>query len=206
MSRSGNRIGNNMKHLKLSNKDIQGFVAKICRDITNSGWRPDYIVGLVRGGMTPAVMISQYFDIPMWGLKVSLRDDGETESNCWMAEDAFGYPVQEKFVEDENDIGAILDAAGSLLEAGETYKNILIVDDINDSGATINWVIEDWRSNCLSDDPRWETVWNNNVRFATVVNNLASKCKVNIDYVGLEVNKAEDDVWIDFPWEIWWTE
>ena len=167
---------NRMKHLKLSNTDIRGYVAKICRDITNSGWRPDYIVGLVRGGMTPAVMISHYFDIPMWGLKVSLRDDGETESNCWMSEDALNG------------------------------KNILIVDDINDSGATINWVMEDWQSSCLPDSPNWNTAWNANVRVATVVNNLASKCKINIDYVGLEVNKVEEDIWIDFPWEIWWTE
>ena len=167
---------NRMKHLKLSNKNVQGYVAKICRDISNSGWRPDYIVGLVRGGMPPAVMISQYFDIPMWALKVSLRDDGETESNCWMSEDAFNG------------------------------KNILIVDDINDSGATINWIMEDWQASCLPNEPAWTTAWNTNVRFATVVNNLASKCKINIDYVGLEVNKSEEDVWIDFPWEIWWTE
>jgi xanthine phosphoribosyltransferase len=177
-----------MKHLKLSNTDVRGYVAKICRDITNSGWRPDYIVGLVRGGMTPAVMISQYFDIPMWGLKVSLRNDGETESNCWMAEDAFGHIDYDP------------------MASGDGKKKILIVDDINDSGATINWIIEDWQSMCLPDDERWDFVWNANVRFATVVNNLASKCKVNIDYVGLEVNKAEEDVWIDFPWEIWWTE
>jgi hypothetical protein len=26
-----------------------------------------------------------------------------------------------------------------------------------------------------------------------------------MDYVGMEVNKAENDVWVDFPWEDWWT-
>jgi len=26
-----------------------------------------------------------------------------------------------------------------------------------------------------------------------------------MDFVGMEVNKAEKDVWIDFPWEDWWT-
>jgi len=38
-----------------------------------------------------------------------------------------------------------------------------------------------------------------------LVDNLASKCNVKMDYVGMEVNKAEKDVWIDFPWEDWWT-
>jgi len=25
-----------------------------------------------------------------------------------------------------------------------------------------------------------------------------------MDFVGMEVNKAEEDVWIDFPYESWW--
>jgi hypothetical protein len=38
-----------------------------------------------------------------------------------------------------------------------------------------------------------------------LVDNLASKCNVKMDFVGMEVNKAENNVWIDFPWEDWWT-
>jgi hypothetical protein len=26
-----------------------------------------------------------------------------------------------------------------------------------------------------------------------------------MDYVGKEINKAEDPLWVDFPWEDWWT-
>jgi len=26
-----------------------------------------------------------------------------------------------------------------------------------------------------------------------------------MDYVGLELNKKENNVWVDFPWENWWT-
>jgi group I intron endonuclease len=48
-------------------------------------------------------------------------------------------------------------------------------------------------------------VWNNNVKFAVIVDNLSSKCSVKMDFVGMEVNKAENNVWIDFPWEDWWT-
>jgi len=25
-----------------------------------------------------------------------------------------------------------------------------------------------------------------------------------MDYTGMEINKAENDVWVDFPWEDWW--
>jgi hypoxanthine phosphoribosyltransferase len=122
-------------------------------------------------------MISHYLNIPMRPLEVSLRDGGQCVSDLGMAEDAFGH---------------------------ENLKNILIVDDINDTGATFNWIMKDWPSGCFPDDPTWEEVWNDNVKFAVIVDNLASKSKAPMDYVGKEINKAENDVWVDFPWEDWW--
>jgi xanthine phosphoribosyltransferase len=171
--------------LIINDAEFKGLVAKICRDITLTDWQPDYIVGLTRGGLLPAVMISQYFNIPCETLKISLRDGGECESNCWMAEDAFGFNASE--------LGDPL------------CKNILVVDDINDQGSTLNWLMEDWQTSCLPSDPRWEHVWNQNVKFAVIVDNLSSKCNVGMDFVGMEVNKAENDVWIEFPYEEWWT-
>jgi hypothetical protein len=37
-----------------------------------------------------------------------------------------------------------------------------------------------------------------------LIDNLASGAKLQVDYAGKEINKAEEDVWIDFPWEVWW--
>lgn len=193
-----------MKKQTINYDQFRGLVTEICRKISISEWKPDYIIGINRGGLLPAVMISHYFNIPMKTLMVSLRDGGELVSDCSMAEDALGYPKQETFVEDENDIGAVLEAASNLLERSAPYKNILIVDDINDTGATFNWIMKDWPSSCLPNDPDWKWVWNNNVRFAVIVDNLASQCNVKMDYVGMEINKAEQDVWVEFPYEIWW--
>ena len=155
--------------------DYKNLVSKICRDITISEWKPDLIVGITRGGLLPAVMISHWLDVKMNSLDISLRDGGDTVSNCGMAEDAY------------------------------EGKKILIVDDINDTGATFNWIMNDWPDLCHSSAERWLNVWNNNVKFAVVVDNLSSKCNVKMDFVGMEVNKAEQDVWIEFPYEEWWT-
>lgn len=191
-----------MKKIYYSWSDIQGACLDIARQIAKDQWRPDYIVGISRGGLIPATLLSHYLDVPMKPLQVSLRDGGECVSDCGMAEDALGYPKQERIVFNENDMASILDAAGSLLEEGENFKNILVVDDINDSGATIAWIKKDWPASCLPDDPDWEHVWGNNVRFATLTNNLASS--ETVTYSVWEVNKAEDNCWLVYPWEEFW--
>ena len=128
-------------------------------------------------------------------LKVSLRDDSsQPESNLWMAEDAFGYVGTEEREAGQEHLPYNLAQA----------KKILIVDDINDTGSNINWIIEDWESGCIPADERWDHVWGGNVRFATVVDNLSSNANIKMSYSAYEINKAEKDVWVEFPYETWW--
>lgn len=165
-----------MQTQSITNTEFNGYVSHICRELAKSNWRPDKIVGICRGGSIPAVMISQYFNIPCIMLNVSLRDFTElTCSDLALAEDAYN---------------------------GE---KILIVDDINDSGDTLNWIVNDWQSSCFRDDvSTWESVWNNTVRFAVICDNLTSNFKQGIDYCGFEIDKSKNDVWITFPYERWW--
>jgi hypoxanthine phosphoribosyltransferase len=78
------------------------------------------------------------------------------------------------------------------------------VDDINDSGATINWIRRDWQGSCVPDDAGWSDVWNNTVRIAVLYNNESSDNEIAVDYAAEHVNKFEDPQWIVFPWEEWW--
>lgn len=168
-----------IKKIYINYDQMHGHVNEILRQINDDQWKPDYIVGLVRGGLLPAVLISQYLNVPMYTLKVSFRDGSavDCETNAWMAEDAFGY--------------------------AESRKNILVVDDINDSGATIGWIKSDWPAGCHPTDSVWTNeIWGNNVRFATVVNNIASS--EDVTYSSMEINKEEDPSWIVFPFENWW--
>lgn len=162
---------NCMKKIYYTWSDVESQTQEILRQISLSDWRPDYVVGLTRGGLTPANLISQYLEVPMETLKVSLRDNVEKEHNFWMAEHA---------------------AEG---------KNILVVDDINDSGATLAWIKQDWADSVASAD--WSNIWNSNVRIAVLVNNGASEFK-QIDYSAVDIDKADEPSWIVFPWEDWW--
>jgi hypoxanthine phosphoribosyltransferase len=165
----------------LSDIDIREAVTNISFQMFKDQWHPDYIVGITRGGLIPAVMMSHVTGVKMYTLDVRLRDGGENsdnESNLWMAEDAFGYFQQGH---------------------GQEGKKILIIDDINDTGATFEWIKQDWPSGCFPDDPAWNDVWHKNVRFASCVENLSSE--FSSDYSFIEINKAENDEWIVFPWE-----
>jgi xanthine phosphoribosyltransferase len=168
-----------MKKIYYAWQDVERQTQEILRQINLDRWRPDYVVGLTRGGLVPANLISQYLSCRMETLKVSLRDSDQCESNLWMAEDAFGHDMEQP-------------------------KNILIVDDINDTGATLNYIREDWSSGCFPDNPRWSEVWGNNVRVAVLVDNESSKNKIPVSYSAVDLNKAEEDCWIVFPWEDWW--
>jgi len=152
--------------------DVERMVTHIITEMYNDNYRPDYIVGLTRGGLVPAIMMSNRTGIPMYTLDVRLRDrDGlqiKTESNEWMPTDAFNG------------------------------KNILIIDDINDSGATFNWITNDWASKY--PDANIQKIWDNNVRFAVLTENMSSEFG-NVRYQAHEVNKAEKDVWLVYPWE-----
>ena len=175
-----------MKKIYHTWQDVESQTQEILRQIHSDAWRPDYVVGLTRGGLVPANLISQYLGCRMECLKVSLRDGAEQESNCWMAEDAFGYGGDDGY------------------PADSLKKNILIVDDINDSGATLNWIRNDWMSSCFSTSPVWDHIWGHNVRVAVLVDNESSKNEIPVSYSAVDLNKAEEDCWIVFPWESWW--
>ena len=143
-------------------RDVEKMCSQLLVQLYNSEWRPDYIVGITRGGNVPATILSNMTGIRCEAVKVALRDgeSGKTgDSIAWMADDA------------------------------KLGKNILVVDDINDTGATFEWLSKDWGLN-----------GGDNVRFATLTENLSSEFD-GVDYYCDEVNKAEEDVWLVYPWE-----
>ena len=96
-----------MKTINYDWHNVDKAIQSIAMQMYESEWRPDYIVGITRGGLVPAVILSHMTNIPMHTLCVQLAAEGleeNTESNTMMAQDA------------------------------RKGKNILIIDDINRGG------------------------------------------------------------------------
>jgi hypoxanthine phosphoribosyltransferase len=163
-----------MKTITYDWNKVSNAVRDIAMSMYKDQWRPDYIVGITRGGLVPAVMLSHMTGIPMHTLCVQLAANGleeNTESNCWMSEDAFGY---------EKD-----------------PKNVLILDDINRGGDAMEWIMKDWQASCLPENEKWDQIWHNSVRFASLLSSPNSI--VDTDYWSEEL--SEDENWVEFPWE-----
>lgn len=96
--------------------DFRSGIDAIAKAITASGWKPDYIVGIVRGGSVPAVYLSHKLKVPVVMVSWSTRDTTffGKESNYWIPEDI------------------------------HNGKKVLVVDDIVDGGDTIRELLEDW--------------------------------------------------------------
>ena len=106
-----------MKTINYDWHNVDKAIQSIAMQMYESEWRPDYIVGITRGGLVPAVILSHMTNIPMHTLCVQLAAEGleeNTESNIKMAGDAINN------------------------------KNILIIDDINRGGDALEWIINDW--------------------------------------------------------------
>src|SRR5210317_427240 len=140
-----------MKKHYYTYNDVHDAATHIALQMYKDNWRPDYVVGITRGGLPLALRISNLLDCRMETLKVKLRDGKpgeECESNCWMAEDAFGYVWKE----DRDRV------FGEVVSDPAKKKKILIVEDINDTGATFDWIKQDWQGGCLPNNDNWLTV------------------------------------------------
>ena len=138
-----------MKKLYINDSEVRGLTQEIIRQLILTNFVPKLVVGLSRGGLVPAVYISQFFD-------------------C----DFFALNKQELFPE--------LDEV----------ENILIVDDINDTGKTFKLVNEDVSNLGIQ------------VRYAALLDNAGSD--FTVDYYGREIDKVKDPCWVVYPWENWW--
>lgn len=132
---------------------MTNLVLSIRDQANKDNFKPNYILGLSRGGLVPAVELSHLYNVPLKVLDVTTRE-------------VFEIP---------NDF-SVLDTL--------TGNNVLIVDDVCDSGLTLEMVKENLPANV-------------NAKFACCFNKV-NENDFPLDYSGEDM---EDNPWIVFPWE-----
>jgi xanthine phosphoribosyltransferase len=136
-------------------------VETVARRIEADDWRPDFLVGVGRGGLVPAAYLSHRTGIPMLSVDHSSGEAG--------------------FADD------LLAKLAAKMRSG---MNILIIDDINDSGTTIAF---------LRDAIAAYGGIADRLRVAVLINNVRSRAKA--DYSSEAIDRSEDKRWFVFPWE-----
>jgi len=149
-----------MDNLVYTWSDFDNDILDISKQLQDAEWVPDYIVGVKRGGLIPAVKLSHIFNKPLIMMSCQLRDSNDKEVRL--------YEVEEI----QND------------------KNVLIVDDICDSGITMSEIMIQFFSNLFAP---------NNIRTCSLICNTSQNFIV--DYYAQGIDRSIDKRWIIFPWE-----
>lgn len=137
-------------------KHITSGVNDIKEQLEFSNWTPDIIIGVANGGVIPATLLAKQLGLPVRTIIVQLRD-GITE-----------------------DLRSLRD---SLWDKWSNQR-ILIVDDINDTGATLNRIIDEIKE-CPVD-----------VKTAVLYTKVSSRFNVNYYFEDCSYGG-----WLVFPWE-----
>lgn len=151
-----------------SNQELENGIQNIARQIVLDNWKPDCIAGILRGGIIPAVYLSHWFNIPMIAIEWSTRDE------------VVGKSLNEKIM--------------TKLYDGQ---KILLVDDICDSGLTLEQVANEIENMYYNDNDSTNKL---NMKSACLHYNI-SQTLFEPNYYHIEINREEDSRWIIYPWE-----
>ena len=112
------------KHLYVSYDEYHGLIEKLAIQIHQSGWEFDTILCLARGGLRPGDILSRIFDKPLAIMSTS------------------SYRAEAGKVQGHLDIGRFI-----ATPKGEIAGRVLLVDDLADTGVTLNAVVKRLKEN-----------------------------------------------------------
>ena len=139
-------------------EDFINSLNKIIKQIKNSNWSPNVIFSVNRGGCIPGIYLSHQLNLKHKVIDIQLRDNIR--------------PPDLKIIK----------------EKIKEFDNVLLVDDINDSGKTLKIIYD------LNNSSK--IIYN-----ATLIYNQESKVKTH--FYGKMIKRSEDKNWYVFHWEEW---
>ena len=107
------------KHLYVSYDEYHNLIEKLALKVYQSGWQFDTILCLARGGMRPGDILSRIFDVPLAIMSTS------------------SYRAEAGTVQGHLDIAHYITTP-----RGQIAGRVLLVDDLADSGVTLQAVVE----------------------------------------------------------------
>lgn len=108
-------------NIDVSYSDIELACRNLSNAIIEDGYEFDYIIGLTRGGLLPAVLMSNLLKLPMIGVEYSSKDgNGEAKNHS-------------------NDITYI----SKHIYPNKLIRKVLVVDDIADTGLTLFELVQE---------------------------------------------------------------
>ena len=123
----------------ITHEDFLRDVEAVARAVEQAGWRPDFLVGIGRGGLVPAAYLSHRIDVPLLSVDHSSKVSGFADE--------------------------LLVKLARLLGEG---RCVLFVDDINDSGSTIAHLRDTVLSHGATEGLRFAVLIDNSRSKATV--------------------------------------
>ena len=160
-----------IKHEYISSDLMDTYYKSIIQKMAKDGYKPDVVIGLVRGGADMAAKFSHYFDVPCEMIKWQMRDG------------THGNPVPEA------ESGKLMTI---LTRAEWKHGNILFVDDICDSGKSLEMIEEQIKA----------MTFLGNITYAVCIENIDND--MEIDYSARQISRNVDEQWFVFPCESWW--
>jgi hypoxanthine phosphoribosyltransferase len=146
-------------------ESVRILAAKIGSELTLSGRKINTVIGIHRGGLVPAVMLSHLLNLPMKSLEWQTRDQGQY---------------------------ADIHELNRILIDCPTDEALLIVDEIADSGKTLNDIhkqVEFVNASALAFPVK--------VYYGVIVQRTA--CRLDMPVLSAHVLDSEE--WVHFPWE-----
>ena len=157
----------------LTADDLLGDSFRLARQVLESGFRPTHLVGIWRGGAPIGIAVQEFFDV----------HGVECDHIAIRTASYSGIDQQAKTVK--------VYALGYLVDTLNTDDRLLVIDDVFDSGRSIEAVLTELRARCRANTPadiRIATVWYKPARNQTAL---------KPDYFIHESNE-----WLVFPHEI----
>ena len=161
-----------MEKLYVSAEELLRASYELAWQVYESGFRPDYIIGIWRGGAPVGIAIQEFFD-----LMGVFSDHIEIRTSSYI-----GIGERDKTVQ--------VHGLNYVIRQVESDNSLLMIDDVFDTGLSVEKVIQDLEKACKKNTP--------NIRIATPYykpeNNQTNR---KPDYY-----LKETSMWIVFPHEL----